>query len=223
MNLAPMPDHDRVNHPAWQALWLQYEAVTTPLRAAGLACDIEPCGGQTVIYVNLPDGTHLVIADADALPDRVADVTGWHVTRGHEDNPAVDGLVYDSTQDGDAAPHGAAIPPMLAAIAIHLNAARDIDTQAAGLVLAEALLSTPALYAVSYLGVSSRHTAAGRLTSEPFDSHQQAVKEYGFQTHQLQQDGWQMVHEQGGTQWPVTAWQRHEVLQVVFVTRFSIA
>ncbi|WP_327349638.1 hypothetical protein OG772_20360 [Streptomyces sp. NBC_01321] len=135
-----MPDHGRVNRPEWQALWLQYEAVTTPLRAAGLVCDIETCGGETVIYVNLPDGTHLVIADDHSLPDRLADVTGWRIVRSHEDNPNFDGLLYDSTAEGEHAQLAAEVRSMLAAIALYLRDLRDADTVAAGQALGESLL-----------------------------------------------------------------------------------
>jgi hypothetical protein len=219
LNLAPMPDHGRVGRPEWQALWLQFEAVTTPLRAAGLACDIETCGGQNVIYVNLPDGSHLVIADEHDLPDRLADVTGWRVTRGHHDNPTVEGLAYDSTPEGAHSQYGADTAELLPAIATFVRSLPDVDTQAAGQSLRELLQRTPPQYAVSFVGVGSQHAPAGRIVSGPFDTHLEAVKEYGFQTHQLEQDGWRMVHEQGGTSWPLTVWHSRDVVQVVFVAR----
>ena len=219
MNLAPMPDHGRVSRPEWQALWLQYEAITTPLRAAGLACDIETCGGQTVIYANLPDGSHLVIADDHDLPDRLADVTGWRVTRGHKDNPTVEGLAYDSTTDGEYSKYGADIAGMLAAIAIFMHHLRDVDTQAAARVLGKSLLRT--LYAVNVVRVCSQHASTGQIISDPFDTRQKAVEEYGSQTNQLEQDGWRKVHEQGGSDWPLTVWQRDEVVALVFVIRLA--
>ncbi|MGW3657185.1 hypothetical protein ACWD6R_16490 [Streptomyces sp. NPDC005151] len=217
-----MPDHARVNRPEWQALWQQYEAVTTPLRAAGLACDIETSGGETVIYANLPDGTHLVIADDHSLPDRLADVTGWRIVRSHVDNPNHDGLLYDSTAEGEHGQHAADIRTMLAAVAIYLHDLRDPDTKTAGQVLGMSLIETPERFAVSFVGVSTGHTPTGQITSGPFDTHLQAVKEYGWQTHQLEQDGWQMVHEQGGTEWPLTIWhRREEAAQIVFVARVA--
>lgn len=218
MTLAPMPDHGRVNRPEWQALWLQYDAVTTPLRAAGLACDIDTAGGQNVIYVNLPDGTHLVIADEHELPTRLDDVIGWRIVRSHEDNPNFDGLIYDSTAEGEHGKYAADIKSMLAAVAIYLHGLGDADTKTAGQVLGESVSDRSQLYGVGVLGVTPEHTAVGRIVSEPFDTHLQAVKEYGFYTHQLEQDGWTQVYEQGGTEWPLTVWHRRQVVRTVFVT-----
>lgn len=221
MNFAPMPDHGRVDRPEWQSLWVQYEAVTTPLRAAGLPCDIETCGNQTVITVDLPDGSHLVIASDDALPDHLADVTGWLVTRAHEDNPTIGGVGYNSTEDGENAQRGADIAPLHAAIAVHLTTLPDADTQNAGGALRQVLEDSRALFNVTSLGVSSQHAPTRRLLSGPLDSHSEAVKEYGWQTHFLEEDGWTKVHESGGTQWPVTVWQRRDVVQTVFVARLA--
>lgn len=221
MNLAPMPDHRLVDRPEWQSLWLQYEAVTTPLRAAGLPCDIDTCGGQTVITVDLPDGSYLVIASVDALPNRFCDVTGWTLVRSHEDNPTIGGLVYDSTEDGEYAQRGADVAPLHAAIALHLTTLPDADTQTAGEALHAVLEDSRALFSVTTVGVNSQHVATKRLMSGPFDNHVEAVKEYGWQTHLLETDGWSQVHESGGTQWPVTVWQRQDVVQTVFVSRRS--
>ena len=217
-----MPDHGRVGRPEWQALWMQYEPVTMPLRAAGLVCDIETCGGQAVIYVNLPDGTHLVIADDDALPERLEQVTGWRIGRGHHDNPNFDALVYDSTEGGEHEKHCADVVSMLAAIALFLKDLRDVDTQAAGIRLGEALLASAQRFAVAVTGVTSQHAAHGRVICGPFDSHRKAVKEYGWQTHLLEEGGWKTVHEQGGSEWPLTVWQRRDVVVLVFVTRLSL-
>lgn len=221
MHLAPMPDHGRVNRPEWQALWMQYEAVTTPLRSAGLPCDIETCGGQTVITVELPDGSHLAIADADALPNRLADVTGWRVVRAHHDNPTIGGPVYDSTEDGEYAQHGADIAQMLAALAIHLVTLPDEDTKTRGQVLGDLLSATPDLYSVMSVGVGSQHYATKRLISGPIEGYGPAMKEYGWQTHLLEGDGWKQVHESGGTTWPVTVWERRGVIQTVFLARIA--
>ncbi|MFF3378104.1 hypothetical protein ACFYXF_34775 [Streptomyces sp. NPDC002680] len=219
MNFAPLPDHGRVGRPEWQSLWMQYEPITRPLRAAGLVCDIETCGGQTVIYADLPDGTHLVIADHDALPDRLEQVTGWHVRRGHHDNPTHDGPVFDSTKGGEHEKYGADIISMLAATALYLKSLTDADTQSAGAKLGELLLATAQRFAVSFLGVDSQHAGRGRVITGPFDSHAEAVKEYGRQANLLMEGGWHLAHEQGSTDWPLTVWQRRDVLQVVFVSR----
>ncbi|MEU4095519.1 hypothetical protein [Streptomyces sp. NPDC026673] len=219
MNLAPPPDHGRTGQREWQALWRQYETVTLPLRASGLPCDIETAGSQYVIYVNLPDGSHLSVSDEHELPTRLADVNGWRIVRGHEDSPNHDGLVYDSTAEGEHSQHGADVVTMLAAIALHLKALPDADTQSAGAALGELLLVNAQRFAVSFVGVNGQHIGSGRVLTGPFDSREQAVKEYGWQTHLLQDDGWQMVHEQGGTEWPLTVWVRRGVLQAVFVSR----
>lgn len=219
MTFAPMPDHRRVDRPEWQSLWVQYEAVTTPLRAAGLPCDIETCGNQTVITVDLPDGSHLVIASDDSLPDHLANVTGWLVTRAHEDNPTIDGIAYNSTEDGEATENGADIAPMLTAIVTHLANVPDVNAQNAGWALREALAGTRDLFNVTSMGVSSQHAPTRRILTGPLDSHSEAVKEYGWQTQFLEEDGWTKVHESGGTQWPVTVWQRRDVVQTVFVAR----
>jgi hypothetical protein len=116
MLFAPMPNHGRTDRPEWRRLWVQYKPVTTPLRACGLPCDVETSGGQTVIYVDLPDGSHLVISDEHELPDQFTDVKAWQVTWEHTDNPTVYAQVYDSTETGDQRMHGAAVEPMLSTV-----------------------------------------------------------------------------------------------------------
>ncbi|MGW4048852.1 hypothetical protein [Streptomyces sp. NPDC004721] len=218
-----MPDHRRVDRPEWQALWRQYEPVTTPLRAAGLVCDVETCGGQTVIYANLPDGSHLAIGCGnDCLPDRLQDVTGWIITRGHDDNPNYDGLAYDSTEGSEHAPHGADIVSMLAAVALYLGTLPDPDIRTAGERLGKALLASAQRFAVSFTGVDAQHAAKSGGLSGPFDSQAEAVKEYGWQTHLLQEGGWDLVHEQGSDEWPLTVWRRAGAVQVVFVSRLPL-
>ncbi|WP_324787160.1 hypothetical protein [Streptomyces sp. H51] len=223
MNLiAPLPDHGRVNRPEWQALWRQYEPVTTPLRMVGLVCDIETCGGETLVLVDLPDGTHLVLADHDSLPDRLEQVTGWCIVRDHHDNPNFRALVFDSTEGGEHARHGADIVSMLAAITLYLKSLPDADTQAAGTRLGEFLLAAAQRFAVSFVGVDSQHAGQAGPLNGPFDNHAEAVKEYGWVTHRLEEAGWKCVHEQGGTDWPLTLWQRRDVVQIVFVSRLPL-
>ncbi|MGW4140008.1 hypothetical protein ACWELV_24875 [Streptomyces mirabilis] len=222
MNIAPLPDHGRASRPEWQALWMQYEPVTTPLRMVGLVCDIETCGDQTVIYVNLPDGTHLVIADADGLPDRLEQVTGWRIGRSHHDNPNFDALVFDSTEGGEHEGQGADVISMLAAVALHLKTLPDVDTQATGTKLGKVLLASGQRFAVAVTGVNSQHAAYSRMISAPVGSQPEAVKAYSRQTHLLEEDGWKAVHEQGGADWPLTVWQRRDVVVLVFVTRLLL-
>ncbi|WP_042366783.1 hypothetical protein [Streptacidiphilus neutrinimicus] len=114
-----MPDHRRVDRPEWQALWHSYEPVTTPLRALGLPVDIETCGGQTIILVDLPDRSQLVISDEDALPNRISEVKGWAVSHGHEDRyggTSYDLPFYDSTSEGAHQAAGPGVGPMLDAV-----------------------------------------------------------------------------------------------------------
>jgi len=114
-----MPDHRRVDRPEWQALWRAYEPVTTPLRAMGLPVDIETCGGQTIILADLPDGSHLLISDADALPNHLSEVEGWAVSHGREDPYGGTHYTmpfYDSTPDGAQQTAGPEIGPMLVAV-----------------------------------------------------------------------------------------------------------
>ena len=122
MQLAPMPDHGRVGRPDWQPLWADYAPVTTPLRALGMPVDIETCGGETHITVDLPDGSFLLIAGTDSLPNRLSTVTGWRVMRGHEDNPTVDLGIYDSTVDGEQNGNGPDLTAMLGAVTAWLLA-----------------------------------------------------------------------------------------------------
>ncbi|MFE2578842.1 hypothetical protein [Streptomyces sp. NPDC059378] len=218
-----MPDHRNIDRPEWQALWQQYEPVTTPLRAAGLPCDIDTCGGQTVIYVDLPDGTHLVIADEDALPNLLEHVTGWNIQRNHRDNPTFfEPAFFDSMPGGEHEKHGADIVPMLAAVAHHLKSLTDPNTQAAGTKLGEILLANAQRFTVNVLGVTAQHAAHGQVTSGPFSSHEAAVSVHSWQTHLLEESGWQQVHTQGDPDWPLTVWHRHGVLAVVFVGRLPL-
>lgn len=115
-----MPDHRRVDRPEWQALWHAYSDVTTPLRALGLTCDIETCGGNTLIMVDLPDGTHLLISDYDSLPDHRSQVTGWMVSQGTDQDPlrgtVYNNPFYDSTENGEHHAYGADLGSMLRAV-----------------------------------------------------------------------------------------------------------
>jgi hypothetical protein len=223
MNIAPLPDHGRVGRPEWQALWQQYEPVTTPLRVAGLACDVDTCGGQTVILVDLPDGTYLVIASDDALPDRLEQVTGWRVTRSHRDNPNFDALVFDSTDGGEHEGLHADIISLLAAVALYLKSLSDVDTQTVGTKIGEILMASAHRFAVAVTGVNSQHASQSAVFSGPFASHHETVKQYGWQTHLLEEGDWKKVHEQGGTEWPLTVWKRRDAVLLVFVTRLLLA
>ncbi|MFC1415411.1 hypothetical protein [Streptacidiphilus cavernicola] len=116
MQLAPMPDHGRVGRPDWQSIWDDYEPVTTTLRTLGLPVDIETCGGENHITVDLPNGSHLLIVGHYSLPNRIGAVPGWRVMLADDDNPTVDDTVYDSTPDGEHSSNGPLANAMLAAV-----------------------------------------------------------------------------------------------------------
>ncbi|MFF3493757.1 hypothetical protein ACFYWS_20660 [Streptomyces sp. NPDC002795] len=219
MKLAPRPDHGRTSRPEWQSLWAEFESVTTPLRAAGLVCDIETCGGNTVITVDLPDGSHLLLHDEDGLPDRLNDVTGWMASRGHGDNPTFDEAFYDSTESGEQARFGGDVAPLLEAIAAYLTVRPDDGTRDAGRTLSAVLKATERVRRVTSFTVTPQHTPLRRGLGDSIDGHTEAVKEYGWQTYLLGEAGWECVHQQGGDQWPISVWKRREALQVVFLQR----
>jgi hypothetical protein len=271
MPVAPMPDHGRTDRPEWRRLWVQYKPVTTPLRACGLPCDVETSGGQTVIYVDLPDGSHLVISDKHELPDQFTHVKGWQVTWQHPDNPTVYAEVYDSTEDGDQETHGAAVEPMLSAVLgwitgrfhfpelVHLltrfadaNSACECgmphpvtneqrralmvgieNMRAAGtfewavLHLIQLTGDCPAVPKSTDPEAFTIHTASfpaaayssTGLHAGPYDTSNEAAKEYGWYTHGLARDGWQILHHQGGTERLMSVWRHRQNLHVVWVQR----
>ncbi|MFE2346147.1 hypothetical protein [Kitasatospora cineracea] len=102
MRLAPLPQHGRVNDPAWQAMYATYEPLITPLRRRQLTVDIDFCGPAAVLYAELPDGTFLRIGTNTpdgGLPSHIDNVASWLVVREDADNPTVRHAVYDSTPD----------------------------------------------------------------------------------------------------------------------------
>ncbi|GAA3371156.1 hypothetical protein GCM10020367_20680 [Streptomyces sannanensis] len=113
---APMPDHGRVNDPLWQLLWTRYSRVITPLRRFGLPTDIETCGGEFVIYADLPDGTHLTLASEHSLAMDPDANNGWVLSRDHRDNPTVHEVLYDSSDAGPDHTNGLDRGPLLGAV-----------------------------------------------------------------------------------------------------------
>jgi hypothetical protein len=175
MNPVPFPDHGRVNDPLWQHLWATYSDVITPLRAAGLVTDMETCGGENHIRVELGDGTFLTIAGRDALPvDRYAaetgddaELNGWSVMRLHEENPDYFARIYDSTDDGPAEANGTAVTPMLTAIAQHLAGSKHPNIHAAGQALGgPSAIPLPHMIA-RHLGHATARTAAAVYAPAP--------------------------------------------------------
>ncbi|WP_445517271.1 hypothetical protein [Streptomyces sp. NEAU-174] len=77
----------------------QYGAVIDALRVRGLDAGVVPAdGGRHLVCVYLADGTYLLIGCPEALPPRLAQVTGWHVRHeGPEERIAV---VYRSDARG---------------------------------------------------------------------------------------------------------------------------
>ena len=122
MSLAPMPNHNRTGDPAWKALFDLYEPLITPLRRRGLVTDVDNRGATTVIYADLPDGSHLTIGTENGLPSSFDAVSDWTVTRDSVGNPTIHTLVYDSSPYGDHADAGALLAPLLVAIDAHLTA-----------------------------------------------------------------------------------------------------
>lgn len=257
MDPAPYPDHGRINDPLWQRLWGTYSDVITPLRAAGLDTDMEMCGGEFHIQVELGDGTYLTVAGQDALPvDRNAstengpELNGWSVMRLHREDGNYFVRIYDSTDDGSEHANGTTVPPMLAAIAHHLTACDHPGIHASGqalaIYLAEPFASGRREDIAQHLGHANVHTTAARYAAPaqlyrlhrfefsarhvgplggieegPYDSFCEAVKQYGWHTHELQTTGWLLLHQQGGTQAPLTVWARDGRVHIAYVRASS--
>ncbi|WP_328404027.1 hypothetical protein OHS70_34330 [Streptomyces sp. NBC_00390] len=203
--LAPMPDHNRTGDPLWRKLWHTYEPVITPLRRLHLVTDVETGGGgEFGIVVALKDGSHLWISSVGDLPTDPSDLQGFLVARHHEDTPTVDEIVYDSTPDGEQAANGNNIVPLFLAISAFVTARN----------LRPPLIT---LSSVRQFGVGKDHRQHGKVLVGPFDNSHEAVKQYGYETYALMQSGWRCIHEQGGTDWPLTVWEREGAVLTVFL------
>ncbi|MCK7627252.1 hypothetical protein MUU72_29855 [Streptomyces sp. RS10V-4] len=201
---APFPTHSNINHPLWRKLWQAYEPLITALRRIPLSTDVEISGGMFSITAELTDGSHLWVSSVEGLPFDPTDVQGYQVRRAHQDNPTIDELVYDSTEDGEDSRYGNNVVPLIQAVAAFVAerglAVRLID-----------------LLSVQIQGVSAKHRPLSELVQGPFDDRHVAVKEYGYATHDLMQRGWRCIHEQGGTVWPLTVWEREGEIATVFL------
>ncbi|WP_327297796.1 MULTISPECIES: hypothetical protein [unclassified Streptomyces] len=208
--MAPMPVHRNTDDPLWRKLWNAYEPVITALRRIPLVTDVEISGGMFGITAQLTDGSHLWISSVGELPLDPKEVEGWHVRRGHEDTPTVDELVYNSTEDGEHAQHSNNVVPLLRAISAFVTerrlAPRRID-----------------LVAVQIDGVTRKHKRISQVVQGPFDDRHAAVKEYGYTTHGLIQDGWRCIHEQGGVDWPLTVWELNGEIATVYLAHVGQA
>ncbi|MFE9770628.1 hypothetical protein ACFYOV_02880 [Streptomyces sp. NPDC005931] len=202
--MAPMPVHGNTDDPLWRKLWNAYEPIITALRRIPLVTDVEISGGMFGITAQLTDGSHLWISSVEELPLDPEEVEGFHVRRAHEDNPTVDELVYDSTEDGEHSQHGNNLVSLIQAITAFVTERH----------LAPRLVD---LVSVQIQGVSAKHQPLSQLVQGPFDDRHAAVKEYGYATHDLMQRGWRCIHEQGGFEWPLTVWERNGEVATVYL------
>ncbi|MXM62180.1 hypothetical protein GR925_01610 [Streptomyces sp. HUCO-GS316] len=202
--MAPMPEHDNTGDPLWRSLWHAYEPVITALRRIPLTTDVEICGGEFAIHAQLTDGSHLWITSIESLPVDPAALEGYHVRRAHHDNPTIDEPVYDSTEGGDQAEHGNNVVPLIQAITAFVTARK----------FAPPIVD---LFRVQMQGITAKHTPVSAEVQGPFTDHRAAVKEYGYATHELMENGWERIHEQGGTDWPLTIWKQDHAIVTVFV------
>ncbi|WP_411142300.1 hypothetical protein [Streptomyces sp. x-80] len=202
--MAPMPVHGNAEDPLWRKLWNAYEPVITALRRIPLVADVEISGGLFGITVQLTDGSYLWISSVEELPLDPTEVEGWHVRRAHEDNPTVDEMVYNSTEDGEHSQHGNNVVPLVQAIAAFVAKRR----------LAPVLID---LMSVQLDGVTKDHRRISKLVQGPFDDRHTAVKEYGYATHELMERGWRCIYEQGGTDWPLTVWELNGEIVTVYL------
>ncbi|WP_274558014.1 hypothetical protein [Streptomyces spiramyceticus] len=202
--LAPMPDHNNTNDPLWLKLWHAYEPVITPLRRLPLVANVEAAGGEFGITVDLADGSHLWIASVTDLPLDPTELEGFQVVRQHQDNPTFHEVVYDSTQDGDQATNGNHVAPMLLAITAYVAERKLAPT------LRDCM-------SVCLMGVTAHHRPEHRVLCLALTDRHEAVKQYGYETHALSENDWQCIHEQGGTDWPLTVWKRGDAVRTVYL------
>ncbi|MEU8919533.1 hypothetical protein AB0D10_01180 [Kitasatospora sp. NPDC048545] len=192
MRLAPLPHHNRTNDPAWKAMYDVYEPLITPMRRRQLVTDIGDCGGSTVIYAQLPDGTHLTITTGNegSLPSSIDSVTSWLVTHNSDDNPTVDYVVYDSV----AVPNnvyafaGALIAPLLLAIDAFLEARKMPGAPA----------DHPAVVTVTTVHETG---PAGFATTRPFEHGHAAAEKHATIVDALAADGLHIAHHTGFFPW----------------------
>lgn len=202
--MAPMPTHNMTGDPLWRKLWNTYEPVITALRRIPLVTNVEISGGMYGITAELTDGSRLWIASVTELPLDPSELEGFLVTRGHDDNPTIDEVVYDSTQDGQQPDHGNNFVPLIQAIAAFVTERS----------LAPTLVD---LVSVQISRVTGQHTTLSKPFAGPLDDHREAVKQYGYATHELMENGWVCIHEQGGTEWPLTFWVRNGEVATVYL------
>ncbi|MFE9553130.1 hypothetical protein ACFYOD_06560 [Streptomyces sp. NPDC006703] len=210
-DLASAPEHGNTADPLWRKLWEAYEPVITALRRIPLVTDVEISGGMFAITAELTDGSHLWIASTDVLPLEPSEAEGFHVRRAHADNPTIDELVYDSTPDGAQAEHANNIVPVIQAITAFV-AERHLSKQLIELLSVRIVL------------VTNKHQSKSHHLSGPFSERAEAVKEFGRITHHvMHEDGWRLVHAQGGADWPVTVWESQGEMAIIYLAHDGMA
>ncbi|MFC8449513.1 hypothetical protein [Kitasatospora sp. NPDC057223] len=207
MRLAPLPDHNRTSDPVWKAMYDQYEPLITPLRRRQLITDIDDCGGSTVIYAQLPDGTHLTIgagAEAGSLPNSMDSVTSWLVTRDSDDSPTVHDVVYDSTPDprNYYGRNGAFVAPLLIAV----DAFLDIRSMPGAASDHRAVVTVTTVHETG---------PAGFATTPAYPHANGAADKHTVILSALIEDGLTVAHQYGASPWRqhvLVAGDRIEVL-----------
>ncbi|MFI9149454.1 hypothetical protein [Streptomyces sp. NPDC053367] len=205
--MAPMPSHRLTGDPLWRKLWTAYEPVITPLRRIPLVTNVES-GNAFAITAELTDGSYLWITSVDDLPMDPSTAKGFHVKRVHDETPTIDEIIYDSTEDGPDVQHGNNVVPLIQAVTAFVTE-RD---------LAPSFIE---LLSVQITGVSLQHTSVSKPYAGPFDDRNEAVKQYGYATHELMETGWRCVYEQGGVQWPLTMWVRDCEVATVYLAHIG--
>ncbi|MEV0444969.1 hypothetical protein AB0I84_31440 [Streptomyces spectabilis] len=207
IQMAPLPVHGHTSDPLWQKLWTAYEPLITSLRCMPLLTNVETGGGMFGITAELNDGSHLWISSVADLPVDPAEARGFQVKRMHFDNPTVDELIYDSTEDGTQSEHRNNIVPLVKAVAAFV----------ADRHLAPKIVD---VYSVYIQAVTVKHKPLNRMLCAPADARQKALACYeGFIDRQLKGRGWRCIHAQGGTEWPVSVWVRAGEVVTVSIVR----
>ncbi|MFJ4939029.1 hypothetical protein ACIP8U_34905 [Streptomyces pseudovenezuelae] len=201
--LAPMPVHNNTDDPLWLALWNAYEPVITALRRIPLVTNVES-GNMFAITAELTDGSHLWISSTEDLPMDPGALEGFHVKRRHDDNPNIDEVLYDSTENGDQAEHGNNTVPLIQAITAFVTERR----------LAPRVID---LVSVRLQGVTAQRLPLAKLLNGPCTDNDAAITEYGNVVRAMAQKGWTCVHAQGGTDWPLSVWELNDEVGILYL------
>ncbi|MFF7613503.1 hypothetical protein [Streptomyces lavendulae] len=204
LQLAPMPEHGNTTDPLWLALWHAYEPVITPLRSIPLIVDVETAGGMFAITAELADHSYLTIASDDVLPTDPNHVRGWLVQRLSDHTPTIREVVYDSTESGAQASNGNDHGPLFHAIKTFV-ACRGLGFR-----------FSP-VKTVSIFGLRRDHSAIEHIC-DCFPRSLDAVARYNREVATLRHMGWRPLHQQGGTEWPLSVWAHDGAVVTLAVT-----